>query len=84
MIYFRTVFVDIYIILLICIHIFLYFQGANFAKDFFQKKQERITAYINANPGMSAEIVTDWNRNQQSSDVQNMAYNAYQTLPQNI
>lgn len=61
-------------------------------KDFFAKKQEKITtAYISANPasqGINAEIVTDWNRNGNPAD---LAYNAYsnyqapnyQTLPQN-
>lgn len=62
-------------------------------KDFFAKKQEKITtAYISANPspaGFNAEIVTDWNRNGSPSG--DLAYNAYnnyqspnyQTLPQN-
>lgn len=62
-------------------------------KDFFAKKQEKITtAYISANPsssGFNAEIVTDWNRNSAAGG--DMAYNAYntyqapnyQTLPQN-
>ncbi|CAO1426631.1 unnamed protein product [Diamesa hyperborea] len=66
----------------------LLFAGATFAKDFFEKKQERITtAYItSSNPGpVSAEIVTDWNRNGQAApQAQEIAYNAYnnyQTLP---
>lgn len=68
--------------------------GSTFAKDFFAKKQEKITtAYISANPsssGINAEIVTDWNRN--GANGADMAYNAYnnyqppnyQTLPQNV
>ncbi|CAO1435552.1 unnamed protein product [Diamesa serratosioi] len=66
----------------------LLFSGATFAKDFFEKKQERITtAYItSSNPGpVSAEIVTDWNRNgqitPQAQDIAYNAYNNYQTLP---
>lgn len=63
-------------------------------KDFFAKKQEKITtAYISANPssqGINAEIVTDWNRNGAAGG--DLAYNAYnnyqapnyQTLPQNV
>lgn len=65
-------------------------------KDFFAKKQEKITtAYISANPassGFNAEIVTDWNRNGAAASAGgDLAYNAYgsyqgpnyQTLPQN-
>ncbi|KAG5671886.1 hypothetical protein PVAND_002056 [Polypedilum vanderplanki] len=63
--------------------------GSQFIKDLFAKKQEKVTtAYISANPtnaGLNAEIVTDWNRNgQSSSDLAYNAYNNYQTLPQNI
>jgi hypothetical protein len=49
-------------------------------KDLLAKKQERVTtAYIAANPspGVSAEIVTDWNRNGQEYQNHDLAYNAY-------
>jgi len=65
------------------------FAASSFVKDFFQKKQEKVTtAYItaaNPNAGFNAEIVTDWNRNGQvASDLAYNAYNNnnnYQTLP---
>lgn len=64
--------------------------GSTFVKEFFAKKQEKITtAYISANPaasGFNAEIVTDWNRN--GAQPGDLAYNAYssnyQTLPQTV
>lgn len=69
--------------------------ASQFIKNFFEKKQEKITtAYITANPtssGVNAEIVTDWNRNGALTGG-DLAYNSYgqyqtanyQTLPQNI
>ncbi|CRK87109.1 CLUMA_CG000856, isoform A [Clunio marinus] len=65
--------------------------ASSFVKEFFAKKQEKITtAYISANPsnsGFNAEIVSDWNRN--GAPAGDLAYNAYnnnnyQTLPQNV
>lgn len=70
--------------------------ASQFVKNFFEKKQEKITtAYISANPtnsGINAEIVTDWNRNGALQGGGDLAYNSYgqyqtsnyQTLPQNI
>jgi hypothetical protein len=67
--------------------------GSQFVKNFFEKKQEKITtAYITANPssqGINAEIVTDWNRNGAQGDLAYNGYNSYQTsnyqtLPQSI
>lgn len=73
----------------------LLLSASQFVKNFFEKKQEKITtAYISANPtnsGINAEIVTDWNRNG-ALPGGDLAYNSYgqfqpsnyQTLPQNI
>jgi hypothetical protein len=51
------------------------------------KKQERVTtAYITGNP-ISAEIVhSGWDRNGQTANAQDMAYNGYQisALPQHL
>jgi Protein of unknown function (DUF1676) len=68
----------------------LLLSGSALVKDFFAKKEEKITtAYISANPqsqGFNAEIVTDWNRNGASGDLAYNGYQAtnYQTLPQNV
>lgn len=55
-----------------------FFLGITFFRDFFGKKQERITtAYITAPGPVQAELVEGWNRNGIDGHTIDLPYNGY-------